>query len=188
MPLPTPAKRELIHLRRVECSGYHREDGLWEIEGHLVDTKTSDVTNLDRANIPAGEPIHEMWLRLTLTLDLKIVDAEASTDWSPYEMCSDITPNFKVLIGETIKSGWTQRTRELLGGTRGCTHLVELLGPIATTAFQTIYAARVQRDKAAGLHKRPALIDSCHAWSSGSDMVRKRYPAFYSGAAKRDAG
>jgi hypothetical protein len=188
MPLSRPAARQLIHQRRIECSGYRREDGLWDIEGHLVDTKTYDVSNLDRHNIPAGEPIHEMWLRLTVTLDLKVVDAEASTEWGPYSICGDIAPNYKVLVGETIKSGWTQRTRELLGGTRGCTHLLELLGPIATTAFQTIYSARVERDHAAGKRARPALMDSCHAWASDSEMIRKRYPEFYTGPAKRSAG
>ncbi|MEQ1881629.1 MAG: DUF2889 domain-containing protein [Burkholderiales bacterium] len=181
MPLSVSAARQLIHRRRIECCGYHRDDGLWDIEGHLVDTKTRDVSNLDRANIPAGEPIHEMWLRLTLTLDMKVVNAEASTEWGPYEMCDNITPNFNVLIGETIKPGWIQRTRELLGGTRGCTHLVELLGPIATTAFQTIHSARMERDRQSGINKRPALIDSCHAWASDSAMIKKRYPEYYTG-------
>jgi hypothetical protein len=188
MPLSPAAARQPIHHRRIVCAGYRRDDGLWDIEGHLVDTKTYDVSNLDRDNIPAGEPIHEMWLRLTVTLDLNVVDAEASTEWGPYRMCGDITPNYKKLVGETIKSGWTQRTREILGGTRGCTHLLELLGPISTTAFQTIYSARVERDQAAGKRARPALIDSCHAWASDSEMIRKRYPEFYTGPAPRSAG
>jgi Protein of unknown function (DUF2889) len=181
MPLSVSAARQLIHRRRIECCGYRRDDGLWDIEGHLVDTKTRDISNLDRPNIAPGEPIHEMWLRLTLTLDMKVVDAEAITDWGPYEMCGNIAPNFKVLIGETIKPGWIQRTRELLGGTRGCTHLVELLGPIATTAFQTIYSARVELERRDGIRKRPSLIDSCHAWASGSAMIKKRYPEYYTG-------
>ena len=187
-PLSAAATRKLLHKRTVECCGYAREDGLFDIEGHLVDVKTHDITNLDRGSIKAGEPLHEMWLRLTVDLDLHVVGVEAATVWGPYSMCGDITPNFQRLKGLKIKSGWTQKTRELLGGTQGCTHLVELLGPIATTAFQTIYEARAKRDREAGSKKRPALIDSCHAWASDSPVIAKRYPEFYTGSSKKAAG
>lgn len=186
--LSPPAPRKLLHKRTVTCDGYARDDGLYDIEGHLVDVKTYPVNDLDRAPIGAGEPIHEMWLRLTVDIDLNIIGAEAKTVWGPYSMCGDIAPNFKRLEGLTIKSGFTQKTRQLLGGTQGCTHLVELLGPIATTAFQTIYPDRARRDRAAGVRKRPALIGSCHAWSADSEMVRKRYPEFYTGPADKVTG
>jgi hypothetical protein len=71
MTFSSTAPRELMHHRKIECFGYRREDGLWDIEGHLVDTKTHDIPNLDRGGVKAGEPLHEMWLRLTLDIDLK---------------------------------------------------------------------------------------------------------------------
>ncbi len=47
MPLPPPVDREPIHTRRIECTGYRRTDGLWDVEGHLVDTKSYEfVTEL----------------------------------------------------------------------------------------------------------------------------------------------
>ena len=39
MPLGTATDRELVHGRTIICQGYRRADGLWDIEGHLVDTK-----------------------------------------------------------------------------------------------------------------------------------------------------
>ena len=33
--------RRLMHTRTVECNGYIREDGLWEVEARLVDVKPS---------------------------------------------------------------------------------------------------------------------------------------------------
>ena len=36
MPLPESALREQLHTRRIECRGYRREDGLWDIEGTLI--------------------------------------------------------------------------------------------------------------------------------------------------------
>jgi hypothetical protein len=83
--------------------------------------------------------------------------------------------------------GAVQKTRELLGGTRGCTHLLELLGPIATTAFQTVHPLR-KKERRPGERKRPGLLDSCHAWASDSPVIARRYPEFYTGADKKSAG
>ena len=177
-----------MHRRQVECIGYRRDDGLWDIEGHLVDTKSYDLKDLDRGPAPAGHPLHEMWLRLTVDDDLRVVGVEARTVWGPYNMCGDITPNFQVLNGLAIKAGWTQKTRELLGGTKGCTHLLELLGPMATTAFQTVYPLRSRREREQGKAKRPGLLDSCHAWASDSPVVAKRFPMFYTGPKKVTIG
>ena len=47
MPLSTSAPRQLMHNRAIECRGYQREDGLWDIEGHLVDTKTYPTSARD---------------------------------------------------------------------------------------------------------------------------------------------
>jgi hypothetical protein len=180
MPLSDPAPRRASHTRRVTCTGYARDDGLWDIEGHLVDTKTFDIRPLARPGgvLKAGEPLHEMWLRLTVDLDLRIHAVEAVTEWGPYETCPAITPAFQKLVGLTIKAGFTLKTRELLGGTQGCTHLVELLGPLATTAFQTIYGARERAKPAGGDGRRPGLIDSCHVYAVTGALVRERWPAW----------
>jgi hypothetical protein len=182
MPLSEPVGRKPMHTRTVQCRGYLRDDGLWDIEGHLVDTKPFDIPSEDRGgSIQAGEPLHEMWIRLTVDTDLVVHEAEARTDHGPYAICGDISARFKALEGLAIKSGWTLKTRELLGGTKGCTHLVELLGPVATTAFQTVYAARVKRDAQRPASQRPGLIDTCHAYAADGPIVLRRWPQFYTG-------
>ena len=81
MPLSAPAPRQLLHQRIVQCSGYRREDGLWDIEGRMVDTKTYPFPNEDRGGaIQAGEPLHDMWIRLTVDDQFQIHDVEARTD------------------------------------------------------------------------------------------------------------
>ncbi|HUU71250.1 MAG TPA: hypothetical protein VMW70_01395 [Burkholderiales bacterium] len=66
--------------------------------------------------------------------------------------------------------------------------MVELLGPIATTAFQTIYGERVARDKREGRNEKPALIGSCHAYAPDSRVVAIRHPEHYTGPKKSAAG
>ena len=58
MALSRPARREHIHSRDIRCRGFRREDGLWDIEATLEDTKTYSFANRDRGGIAAGEPIH----------------------------------------------------------------------------------------------------------------------------------
>jgi hypothetical protein len=83
MPLTPPQPREAIHTRAIEINGYRRADGLYDIEAHLTDTKTFGQTNYDRGYIPAGEPIHDMWLRLTIDDTMHVVDVDAVSDKTP---------------------------------------------------------------------------------------------------------
>jgi predicted PolB exonuclease-like 3'-5' exonuclease len=69
---------------------------------------------------------------------------EAATEASPYDVCPAVIPNFQRLVGLRIYPGFHKQVRDLLGGTQGCTHLVDLLGPVATTAYQTVFPYRAR--------------------------------------------
>ena len=187
MPLSSPAPREHIHTRKVQCEGFRRSDGLWDIEGHITDTKTYGFGNRERGEVKPGSPIHDMWIRLTIDDTLTIQGVEAVTDASHYSICPNVTPNFQRLIGLLIGPGFRKQVRERLGGTEGCTHLVELLGPVGTTAFQTVMPL-VDRDlykrhqgaasEAPRARKRPALLNSCYAFSDEREVVARQWPEF----------
>jgi hypothetical protein len=186
MPLSTPTEREPVHTRIVECHGFRRADGMWDIEGHLTDTKSYDFDSQFRGTVAAGTPVHQMWLRLAVDDELVIRDVEAVTDHSPFPICGAIAPNFARLKGLSIRPGFHLKVRELLGGVEGCTHLVEMLGPVATTAFQTIYPyrERLRRERGEPAQKNsrgPRLIDTCHGWSAKQDVVKQLYPDHYTG-------
>lgn len=187
MPLSAAAPREPVHTRQVVCRGYCREDGLWDVEGHLTDTKSYDFNSQFRGTVTAGMAVHEMWVRLTVDDGLVIRDLEAVTDASPFPICPAIAANFARLKGISIRPGFYNKVKEILGGIEGCTHLVEMLGPIATTAYQTIYPYRDRMRRQRGEEARPAgvrprFLDSCHGWSSKEEIVKQLYPQFYTGA------
>lgn len=184
MPLPNPVPREHIHTRQINFAGYEREDGLFDIEGHLVDTKTYAFSNHWRGTIEPGDALHEMWLRVTVNSHFEIVDIEAATDNSPFAMCPDITPVYKSLIGVTIGPGWRKAIRERVGGVQGCTHLTELLSPLATVAIQTIRPLQNHRRRQADSDSRhtkgkPFVLNTCHAWAEHSPVVRDNAPDYY---------
>ncbi|MFQ5955248.1 MAG: DUF2889 domain-containing protein, partial [Kiloniellales bacterium] len=106
---------------------------------------------------------------------------EAATEAGPFRICGDITPEFAVLKGERIKSGFHRRARELLGGVKGCTHLVELLVPLATTALQTTVSARQRKRPERPSRKAPGHLNTCHALATDSEVVKEHWPQFYTG-------
>jgi hypothetical protein len=183
MSLSPAAPREPVHHRQIECRGYRRADGLWDIEGHLIDTKSYPFTNSFRGEVAPGEPIHDMWLRLTLDDDLTVIAVQAVTEAGPFAVCPAITPAFTKLEGLTIGPGWRRAVQARLGGVQGCTHLVELLGPLATTAYQTIHAWRARHEPQVETDRPPPHLDSCHALARDGPVVRQRYPRWYTGPA-----
>lgn len=198
MPLSPPIGRQHLHTRRVVCQGFFRDDGLWDIEGRITDEKTYEHANEWRGPLKPGDFVHDMSIRLTIDHKFTIVDAEAVTDRSPYRMCGDIAPAFRKLIGLRIGGGFHRAVRERLGGIHGCTHIVELLGPVATTAFQTVSSKKAQdlnrahREKTGTLppkdpdapprpRRKPYMLDTCHTWASDSEVTRRWVPHFYTG-------
>ena len=181
MPLSEPAAREPMHTRRIVMDGYQRADGQFDIDCHMTDTKPYGFGNEDRGWIPPGEPLHEMFMRMTVDVDLLITGFEATTDYSPYAICPEVAPNFARLVGLRISRGFVRAAAERVGGTHGCTHLRELLQQMATVAFQTTYTARAARDAAGVTPSRPALLNTCYAYASDSPAVRARWPDYYTG-------
>ena len=200
MPLSPPAEREVQHTRSIEINGYRRSDGLFDIEAHLTDVKSFGQTNFDRGFIDAGEPIHDMWLRLTLDDTMEIVAAEAVSDKTPYMMCPTAAPNFSRLVGLRVKAGFLREANHLVGGAVGCTHLRELLQQMATTAFQAINPAKVRREMQANgegqppgsdkvdaritekMGGAPKILNTCLAYSQDGPLVKRRWPSLYTGA------
>jgi hypothetical protein len=178
MPLSPPAEREPIHERRVHCHGYRRKDGLWDVEGHLVDVKAYAFDSTERGHVEAGVPVHEMRVRISVDDDFVVHSAEACTEYAPYGVCAQAAPSMEKIRGMRIGSGWRREIEKRLGGTLGCTHLRELLGPMATTAFQTIVPIRAKQMKATS-GNRPTLLGTCHAYASDSPVVKRLWPEHY---------
>lgn len=179
MPLPIPAaERELVHSRRVSFESYRRADGLWDIEGRIVDTKSRDF-RLQSGVRPAGLPVHDMWIRLTIDARFDVVAASASSDAVPYPGgCEHVAPAYAQVVGLNLLRGFRNAVRERLGGVKGCTHLSELLESFPTVAIQS-YAGQQVHD-APNEHK-PFQLDHCFALETTSETVRRYYPRWYRG-------
>ena len=211
MPLSPPVSRQLRHRRAIRAEAYEREDGLWDIEACLTDAKPRDVALASgvRTN---GQPIHELWLRITIDRKLNVVDAQASSDWVPYPgQCEASNPAYRALIGLNLFHNFRRDAARLLAGTAGCTHLTELCAFLPTAAIQA-FAGDVwdTHDGAPGetsgsgdgsasgtngaanepagqsIDKPPFQLGRCHALRFDGEAVRQFYPRWY-GRAPRSA-
>ena len=161
--------RQLIHCRQVECLGYLRADGLWDIEGRLSDSKTHSVPLNSGRYLEAGQDYHGMLIRLTVDDEFIIHQVDVQMPSVPTSECSGAAAAYAKLIGVRIGPGFSRRIKELFGGPGGCTHLTELLLPIATTAYQTIpmgramVAPRNAEDTQAYARATGTLVNTCFA-------------------------
>ncbi len=183
MPLPTPAPRTHLHTRAVTYRGYHREDGLWDIDAELTDTKAYTLERTERGIMPPGTPVHGMLIRVTVDDHMTIRAIESSMEHTPFGECQQGTPPMQQMVGATLGPGWRQAIDKALGSTRGCTHLRELLFNMATAAYQTIPGYRERLRRQAGTphteHAEPPYhLGKCIAWDFDGAVVARHYPKF----------
>jgi hypothetical protein len=188
MPLPEPPQpREELHIRTIEMRGFRREDGLFDIDGRVIDRKAyAFVRPASSEATPPFAPLHDLWLRLTVDEDLVVRDIVAVSDATPHEVCRGAVAPMHVMIGERIKAGWSNVVKSKLGGAVGCTHLMELLMPLATAAYQTIAPVRAPRPAVLDRSGRPVKIDSCYAYASHTPVVKVLWPEHYTGTLGSD--
>lgn len=172
--------REELHFRRIDMRGFQRCDGLFEVEGRVVDRKPNEFkpAHGDRT-VPAHDPIHDMGVRLIFDRTMLVHDVQTFTDAAPYRICPEGGLALKSLIGSRIAAGWGKEVRSRLSGARSCTHLMELLIPLATTAIQSMSTFRVDHPGVLDAEGRPKKIDSCYAYAAERELVLRRWPEFY---------
>ena len=177
MSLPAPVSRRHLHTRTIHCEGFEREDGLFDIEAQIVDQKTYATEEPYRGPREAGAHVHDMQVRLTLDRTMTVRGIEVTTNHAPYDICPTVAPGYQALVGAKIGAGWRKAVAEAVGRTRGCTHITELLMPMATVAFQTMgrWTSAPERDPS----KKPHFIDGCKAWASDGPVVQRLFPLHY---------
>jgi hypothetical protein len=182
--------RRLMHRRSIECTGYLRDDGLWEVEARLVDTKPFSRHDHFRGELQAGEPVHDIAVRLAVDDSLTIREAETTMRATPYPTCIEVQPILQRLVGERIGQGWSALVRRKIGRLETCTHLSELLGPAVTTLYQTMSHGKTPEgrnslDDQRGAGQRPFFLGGCHSWRTDGPVAAKLFPQF---ATKPSAG
>lgn len=167
-----------MHVRRISLEGWERADGHWDIEARLTDTKDYDYP-LAAGVRRKGEPVHDMWVRVTVDLQMNVLEAAVSSDAVPYPGgCETIAPAYRQLVGLNLMKGFRRAVLELFDTVRGCSHLTELLTLLPTAAIQSM-ASRLLDTEDRSPDQKPFQLDQCHALETSSETVRRYYPRWY---------
>jgi len=176
-------RRRLMHRRSIECTGYLRNDGLWEVEARLVDTKPFAQRDHFRGELQPGDPVHDIGVRLAVDVGLTIREAETTMRATPFPTCVDVEPILQRLVGERIGPGWRDLVRRKIGRLETCTHLSELLGPAVTTLYQTMSYGKTPDGRSSledqrGVREPPFFLSGCHSWRTDGPVVAELFPQF----------
>jgi Protein of unknown function (DUF2889) len=178
MPLSTPTNRQEIHHRDIDMRAFARADGLFDVEARLIDTKPFAFERLGKPEpVPAGQSLHDLCIRMTVDSDYVVRAMEASSDVTPYALCKEAESTLQALVGEKLAKGWAVVVKDRLRGAAGCTHLREMLLPMATTAIQGIRGMKSKEARKTPVPGQvPAQIDSCYAYGRTREVVRWLWP------------
>ena len=184
MALPDPLARKPLHTRRITFEGFVRDDGLFDIDAELIDSKSEPIHMHERGELPAGGAIHHMRVRVTVDDALTIRAVQTAMDAAPFGNCQNAVDPVQRLVGATLGAGWRKAIEGAMGGVEGCTHLRELLFNVATAAFQTIPIHLSKQREARGERRdpdapAPYFIGKCLSWDREGPVVKRWLPMYY---------
>lgn len=169
--------RRLVHTRSIRVDAYQREDALWDLVATIRDVKQKDLLLQGRVT-PAGAPVHDMELTVTINPFMQIVAAQARTIAAPYlGDCDAFSEVYGKLVGLNLVQGFRAAVRERLGGTQGCTHITELCSVLPTAAIQA-FAGEVLRVNPDS-ETMPMQLDRCRALRRDGPVVARLYPRWH---------
>ena len=94
-----------MHTRHVTYRGFRRDDGLWDIEGEMLDTKPHAFEIQGEREWAADEPIHHMLLRVTIDNDMVVRDIAVAMDAFPHDPCPQARAPMQRMIGSVLGRG-----------------------------------------------------------------------------------
>jgi hypothetical protein len=178
-----PSRRH-VHTRSIRVDAFARDDGLWDLEAVLTDTKSRDFP-LATGMRKAGDPVHDMVLTVTIDTRLNVLAAHAESRAVPYPgHCDSIGPDYSKLVGLNLLQDFRRHVQARLGGVHGCSHITELARILPTAAVQAFAGEVFETRDAAHEHHhldetKPWQLDRCHALRSDSPTVQMFYPRWY---------
>jgi hypothetical protein len=158
-----------IFKREITFDVEEGEEGTLAISGTLKDTR------LDK-------PLHEIKVRAEMDLeDGRINLLEGEMPRIPREDCRYALYTLSDLVGEKIEPGFTQLVRDVVGSSRGCSHLAVLVTNLGHMSVQGRGALTVARwgegEEAMRLMRRQAvqlgIIGNCYSWREDGPLMKR---------------
>lgn len=102
-----------------------------------IKASAAESDGLFNVGVSLADTSHEMRLNMVVdpvTMVIKEVQAEIIR--APYAICSKALDEINLVVGLKIEPGINRKVKELIGGIKGCTHIIELFQEGFKTAYQ----------------------------------------------------
>jgi hypothetical protein len=169
------SKGEKLRTRKIEVTTYEYDGQRVIVEGSFEDRRFRKAHTITREISPKGL-IHHMAIRLLVNGSNRMIeDVDVDLICFPMEECRKTIDSLAPIKGLTITRGFTQKVKQMVGGCKGCTHLVELLQAMAPAAVQGVNTHQQRRpsDIDADRTRRVLshLTNTCYAWREDAPLV-----------------
>jgi hypothetical protein len=170
-----PSKGKKLHTRKIEVSTHEYDGQRIIVEGFLKDVRFQDSHTINGETLPGGI-IHHIMIRLLVNCsNLLIEDVDVNLLSVPRDECRETANCLAPVKGLVITKGFTSKVKKLVGGKKGCTHLVELILAMAPAAIQGFAAYQSQKPSPPDpAHTRMIyhfLLNTCHAWREDGPLA-----------------
>jgi len=170
------SKHEKIHTRRIDVATYEGHSDTIIVEGRLKDERFKQIYRPTGENVPPGT-VHHMIIRMKVRRsELIIEDIDVDMPTVPHEGCPETRTSLEPVKGMRITSGFTTKVKDLVGGSKGCAHLVALLVSMASAAVQGAWTALSRNPvENSGYLERAmqTIVDTCRVWRTDGPMLKK---------------
>ena len=138
-------KGQKIHTRQINVTTYEGTSDSIIVEGILHDERLFD-TYMTTGEIHPPGTIHHLVIRMEVTgPQLVIKDIEVEMPTVPHADCRETQSCLDSIKGIAIVSGFTAKVKRLVGGAKGCYHLLALLTAMAPSAVQGAWSVMTRK-------------------------------------------
>ncbi len=168
--------RKKVHTRQIDIATYEGASDSIIVEGILRDERLLDTYRPTGEVHPPGT-IHHMIIRMEVKgPQLVIEDIEVEMPTIPHDACHEILERLSPVKGMPIVSGFTARVKDLVGGVKGCCHLLALLTAMAPAAVQGAWSAMARKPIDPKIYMPTALErvkSTCRVWREDGPLMQK---------------
>lgn len=166
-----------VFSRTIDITCYEDGQDSVIVEGEIKDTRLCQYYLVTGERKEPGI-LHNM--KITMRVggnSLTISDIHVDVIHYPREECIEANKNIQNLNGLSITKGFTKAVKDILGGTKGCTHVVNCILAMAPAAVQGYWAYKAQKPVTKEFANQGSmshyLIDTCYVWRKDGPMIKR---------------
>ena len=167
---------QIIHNRKIDVNTYEEASDSLIVEGILHDERLVETYRPTGDKHPPGT-VHHMIIRMEIKgPKLTIEDIEVEMPTIPYEACLETLDTLNQLKGMPIAAGFTAKVKRLIGGRKGCCHLLSLLTAMAPAAVQGAWSAVIQKPVEQETYLEMAfgrVKNTCWVWREDGPLIKE---------------